>query len=79
VGSGPFVQRLGRQIDAAGPRDGSRLGIDRSLIEVCRVVERFEHASPSFDEKSVSPTVPPLNSSRRTRSRITAAPTATGR
>jgi len=40
VGLRPFVERLGRQIDAAGPDDGPGLRIDRDTGEVGRVVQR---------------------------------------
>lgn len=48
VGLGELVERLGSQVDAAGPHDGPRLRINGSLGEVCRVVQRLQHPSPSF-------------------------------
>lgn len=46
VGACLFVERLGCQVDAVGPCDGSGFGIDCYLGEVRLVVERFQDAGP---------------------------------
>jgi hypothetical protein len=43
-----LIKRLGRQVDAIRPHDGSCLCIDRNLGEVGGVVQWREDARPTF-------------------------------
>jgi hypothetical protein len=46
VGAGLLVQRLGSQVDAAGPGDGACIGIEDHLREEGGVVQRLKDAGP---------------------------------
>lgn len=43
-----LIKRLGRQVDAIGPHDGSCFWIDHNLGEVGGVVQRREDTRPAF-------------------------------
>ncbi len=44
--TGPFVQRLGRHVEAIGPNEGANLRVDVDLGEAGGVRKRLEHAAP---------------------------------
>src|SRR6266545_571317 len=46
VSAGLVVERLGRHVEAVGPRDGSCLRVDGHACEVLGIAQRLEDAAP---------------------------------